>query len=1144
MGMIAQPPTSTSHHARLVDSLVRTASEVAISTFTPSMINYILFPVTQILRQSDPSNLPDNFLEAVFRLLSFVVSAWRQCDGGMEVSAWEQLWRFAAAAVGPKLEGKGKGRVRQVGQEVQLESVRLLASLLHPSSEPKNAVHPTPAMLALCATSKSPLMPTLFQTITLLLENSSPRPTHLQLQLSSLQLLRTLITVYLRGKHEVLASVLPGMVSTIAKMVHSEAKGLKGEVAQEAAGLVRDIVVTTLNDTDLRSLGALRSPLDDLGQLADEWANTEQPLPPKEPPPPSPAPSAASSISANPFPPLTASYLAFTSTQLLASMPLILSVLSLHVSHLARHAAVALSHGLISSCHESLALLHQHCLTTLFVLTRDTFDPVRLEARAKLRKLLSSSDFDLKSTVVDLLSDSVNALPRFIVSQQEGRVNELSRLVTAIADTAIEKQRNPIAVLLGPTGRVERWGWALLNCLEFGRPAGWSGTASTTAKSTERGWQHQLGAVPLPLLIESGTITADPDFPFLPLRHVESEATARALSEMLVSLGAAGGEAALHSVEHFILFAKANRRMHISKAVSAVWVGQKVLDGISSAQMSGVDGRISKATRKMARDVAKIVVSMDDDEDEDEDEVEEPARKDNISDALVPVERSTGINALTTLLDRRPLPNSTASAQTRRLHAQAQRGLLTAHCLSTLALASRILSTAFRPLLLASLYTILSHLSSPQPIIAQLAEIALVQVAYHTGYASAQNLVTDNIDYVINVVSQRLTYARLSSTAPLVLIAMIRLVGEPIVLLVHDVVDEIFDALDDYHGYETLASSLLAVLVTLIEAMAGELDATGPRDERLKKKAEYDRIGSPPDPVKDFARFLKWYKDREASRNKEVNEILERAPQHAWGEQKEGRDEGSQEQGEAPMEEEEEPPTRTQEVCTQILEKSIYFLSHHSPFLRARILSLVARATPVLASGNREGDLLPIIDKGWGLILNRLDDPEPYVVTEAAEVVAALCEHVGDFMSRRVLEHAWPGFQRLLNAQKELDKKSALARRGGVGTQSSFTVSHRLHVAILKTAAFVAREVPVDDDVLWQIMVLFRPFLDQRAHEELQSRAMDLYRALGRRDGDALWLVLSATLGTLEGDNGVWSHLLEPTLDIKENAGRCLKQHR
>jgi hypothetical protein len=564
--------------------------------------------------------------------------------------------------------------------------------------------------------------------------------------------------------------------------------------------------------------------------------------------------------------------------------------------------------------------------------------------------------------------------------------------------------------------------------------------------------------------------------------------------------------------------------------VSALWVAERLLEGVANAQ-ERAEGRASKAVRKMAREAARVIVAMDEDEDEEYDD--EPYEAKEESDAVIPIQRGGGLNELTTLLDRPMASNSTASSTTRRLHAQAQRTLLTCSGLSLLSLTSRILSSSFRPLLLNALYDVLSHLASPVVLVRDFASISLAQIAYHTGYASPQNLILDNIDYVINVVSLRLTRARLSHQAPLVLIAMIRLVGGEIVPMVHDVVDEIFDALDDYHGYEALASGLLAVLVTLIEAMKAEVDAEGPSEARFQKISEMRRIDPAPNPERDFARFTGWWDERVEQRRKDMDEILERAPQHAWGEPRgEGEDEPE------PPQDEEMPPTRTQEVATQILDKSIHFITHGSPFLRARILDLIATAVPVLAAGNRESDLLPLIDRAWPSILNRLDDTSPHVVTSSAEVIASLAEHVGDFMSKRILEHAWPRFRRMLEAQRLADTKSALSRRGAgaIGTESSYTSSHRLHAAMLRCARWVVEEVPVNEEVLWEMMLVFWPFLDKRAHEELQRLGRVVYEKLAGRDGDALWVVINATMGELVGDHGVYGYLKESALDIKANA--------
>jgi hypothetical protein len=1065
MALNSSPPTSHSQHAPLLSSLHSTLTALPAGSLNASTINYALYPLTSIIRQSKPIDLPDSFLEATFRVLAFLGQQWRGLEGGMDIIAWEQLWRFTTSCVGPGL-GKGKGKERS--QDVQLEAVNFLSVLLQSDTS-----HPTVEMKSKFGNAKAPLMPTLFQTITLLLSTSSPDPPYLNLQLSSLRLLRQCIR-YLKGQHRVLAAILPGTMSAMSKLVHAGGKGLKGDVAAEIAGVVEDIVVQTLNDQDLRTLGLLRTKLDDLSQLDTDIEGEE---------PETPRPDS----NKDPFPPLSTSYLSFTSAQLLTAIPSILS-LSSHPTHTARIAAGNLAYNLISTCRESLSLVRP-CLTTLLHLSNDDFDPVRNDANEKLRSLLSVPGLD--TDLIEILTSSLNSLPRLITSQQDQQAESTAKLITALAGIDV---RGVIGQLLGPEGKVERWGWSLLSCLEFGRPSG----------SFVKGRQE----------IGDGGL---PGFPHLPLRHVEAESTVRALTTMLISLGQAGGSTALHSVEYFLSFAKTHRGAHIAKAVSAIWVADKLLGGIATAEEDGIDGKVGKATRKMAREAARLATVLDEEVEEEDTPIP--------SDELVPIERTKGLDNVVTMLDKKPLPDSHTADTTRKLHIEGQKMLLGCLSLSLLSTSSRILGSSFRSLLLTSLYTLLAHLGS-RNIISEYAEISLSHVAYNAGYASVQNLVLDNVDYVVNVVSQRLTYRRLDSQAPLVLIAMIRLVGDEIVPMVHDVVDEIFDALDDYHGYESLATSLLAVLMTLVDVMKAEVDATGLTQERMDRKLEMSRLGEPPDPVKDFAKFGRWYGERNKRNQEEMDNVIYRASEEFKKEEVE----------EQPQpEDEEDRPTRSQEVAKAILSKSIYFLTHPSPFLRARVLALIARVTPVLASANRESDLLPSIDQAWGGILNRLEDQEPYVVTEAAEAIASLCENVGDFMSRRVPDYAWPRMQILLDKQRVLDEKSALARRG-FGTETSYSVSHRLHVAVLRTAMFIAQEVPVDDDVLWDMMVMFRWFLDKRAHEDLQAKAMSLYEALGRRDGDALWICLRETLdGT-----GVWGYLADSKLDIELNATNLL----
>lgn len=1124
MGIATQSPTATSQHAKLLDNIRSLAQSLPEEAFVPSLLNYILFPLTTTLRQaSSPGTLPESFLEAAFKLLTLVVEHWREAPGGMDVSAWEQLWRFAVAAVAPRIGGKGKAR--EAGQDMLLDALQLLTALLASRSD-QITPHPTPAMRRTVMDAKATLMPTLFQTITLSVDCVAPHPPNPQLQRTATKLIRTLVS-YLSGQSEILASVLPGVVSAMIKAITASGKSLRGDIAADMAGVITDVVTETLDDSTLRRLGVLKPVIDDLSGLAEEWDKPPDQVPP----------SASQATPSNPFPPITAAYLDFTSQQLQTTVPPVLLLLSNHNSDLARIAAADMAYTLMLRCHDSLPRLTPASLSTLLYLSQDVFEPVRDEALHKLRQLLADNTLPrLDTALVDLLSSGINSLPRLIRSEQDGKVDEAARLVTAIAKITLaaqhESRPNAIAYLLGPGGNVARWAWSLLDCLEFGRPRGWSSAANSAARTAELGWTGRMATSSIPLLIETGDSEAagspvNAKFPHLPLRHVETEATAKALGNMLEALGAAGGEAALYAVDYFIRFAKAHRVRETSKAVSAVWVAQRLLQGVASA------GESTKPVRKMAREVVRVVVAMDDEDDED---VEWDEGEEEPSDALLPVERTKGLDQLTTLLDTTPRNHKSAAAETRRLHARAQRVLLNALSLSTMSTCAHILDTGFRPLLLHALYEVLAYLSSPHDLLQQSAETALAHIAYESGYASVQNLVLDNVDYVVNVVSQRLTYHRLSPHAPLVLIAMIRLVGNDIVPMVHDVVDEIFDALDDFHGYAALASALLAVLTTLIDVMADAISASGPTPERAAAKEEAKRFLAPPDPKADFAKFTTWYNERSAMAQAEVENILERGPQPqgVLG----GDKEDKMDEDEAVKEDEPTPPTRSQEVASQILEKATFYLSHASPFLRARVLGIIARAVPVLAQGGREGDLLPIIDKAWPLILTRLDDSMPYVVVEAAEVIASLAEYVGDYISRRIAD-AWPRLLRLLNAQTELDKKSAVARRGAPGTESEHTISHRLHIALLRTATYIVSEVPVNDDVLWDILLAFRPLLDRRVHEELQIHARKLYAALVERDGDATYVALKATIGTLENDK-TWAYLNSPDLDIASNANIIL----
>lgn len=215
------------------------------------------------------------------------------------------------------------------------------------------------------------------------------------------------------------------------------------------------------------------------------------------------------------------------------------------------------------------------------------------------------------------------------------------------------------------------------------------------------------------------------------------------------------------------------------------------------------------------------------------------------------------------------------------------------------------------------------------------------------------------------------------------------------------------------------------------------------------------------------------------------------------------------EQPQQPSVDEEPPSTPTQILTKQIVTRSLYFLTHGSPVIRARILSLLATSVPVLP----ESALLPSIHSAWPFILNRLADPETFVVAAAASLVEALVTHVGSFMYRRMWNDVWPRYRTMLAKLDVADATNALTRRGrgAVGTESAYTHSHRLYRSFLKSMTATMKGVQSQDTPVWQAILSFRRFLHRHNHDELQRCAREFYIAASANNADVVWLALKMT---------------------------------
>jgi hypothetical protein len=406
-------------------------------------------------------------------------------------------------------------------------------------------------------------------------------------------------------------------------------------------------------------------------------------------------------------------------------------------------------------------------------------------------------------------------------------------------------------------------------------------------------------------------------------------------------------------------------------------------------------------------------------------------------------------------------------------------------------------------------------------------------VSSSLSYASPANLLLSNFDYVLDAVSRRLSRQRLNIDAIKVLLLVVRLVGRDVIEKASDIVEECFDRLDEYHGYDIVVDGLIEVLLEVVKVVEGDEDSHVVREEDTGYATAV-----PPDSTR-MDSFKNWF----ASRND--NESFEEdttdygpAPRRPWGDTDAAvLEEPSPGENQKQSDTDARQMTPTQALSKQIVSRTIYFLTHESTNIRAKILALLSSAVPILP----ESALVTSIHQAWPFILNRLSDPEPFVVTAAAGLVEALSMHVGSFMYRRVWDDVWPRFRTMLQKLEIADSKSALARRGpgSVGTESAYTQSHRLYRSILKTMTASMRGVQVNDKIAWEMLVFFRRFLHNQSHQELQACATQLFVAAGKNNADAVWLVLFST--TVTG-NSPMSFLQKGVWDIKKNSDVILNQ--
>lgn len=411
--------------------------------------------------------------------------------------------------------------------------------------------------------------------------------------------------------------------------------------------------------------------------------------------------------------------------------------------------------------------------------------------------------------------------------------------------------------------------------------------------------------------------------------------------------------------------------------------------------------------------------------------------------------------------------------------------------LETVALQAEHLKSEFRLELIEILYPVVHAVGSSQPQLQRHAIICLNIIAQACDYQSASDLIIQNVDYLVNAVALKLNTFDISPQAPQVLLMMIKLAGSSLLPYLDDLVDSIFAALDNFHGYPRLVELLFSVLREIVSegSKSDVLKLTSGFDTEHRKKPYRPRT------IEDVAKLLSDLNQRKNLSDNEHSDPIEHEPfpHEPWKSATSNANSFEQD----PTDENPNPDTLTTNPSPsppsktyhlhRITQLTQHYLTHPSPTLRLSLLQLTQTSFPLLQS--HEDIFLPLIHTLWPVLISRLYDTETYISISAAHALTQLCQSAGDFLRTR-FETEWDELRRFywrvyhrLRAEK--------------GRGKHFTHAYQTWNALVGLLLALVEYVGVTEQMGDDLLEMLRG--------ELRGRE-DVRRVLDGWNRDAVWL--------------------------------------
>ncbi|CAB4439024.1 unnamed protein product [Rhizophagus irregularis] len=1094
--------TSKTHDIiHTINNLLNTLHSIPDSSrvFDYNLIKYVYIPLLQlynnpVLQQSD------RFVEGFLNCIHFLLTAsWQKY---MVSDQFKQLLILFVSIIGrsPSIDSKVDKQPFTLSEETKFVGVKCILALLPRHTELPGDVDERDQFqieirreLILQELMDIKLRALLARCVYVLLEIISNEKL-LQLRLTSLETLQSLVNNI--EDSGIIAAFLPGMVSTLSKTLVRDQKE-NHMLLTKIVETLSEVIASAMKDED-KVNESLLTKIDSLSDLKNLIPGTDQTSSHNLI---SNVTSTQSSQQQSIFASIcverTRSWLKATKLQIKILISQIFTIRN-HSAWQLRLAFVKFSYKLLSCSAKCLDNCVPILIETLVFYLNDDYEQVSIPCRQNLNMLRLHSQFKNFTPILKENFDTwLTSLPRYLVGLDENaKFNALSLIAgfTSLLGSDIQTVLN---------FSLQRVSDGLLSALEFDT-------------SDVQVVENRLIIGQYDSIEDEHTISSDfdskcivPSFSQPQYKHIREQRVRTCISLVLRLFGYFSNLSFL--IDHFLAYFrdKEFKRFY----AQCIFVIKEILLGAAGIDIGKTSSfEYSKIVMKPAnalQDVKRIARSI----------LREYIESDVIRGLINidPATKAVFDSNRSKSVERKILATSNVSIESQNLIV-----LVNCFILEGIAAISRILGMEFRVELMDALYPILEKVGENNMLIHETADITLAHVSIWCGYSSKKALVLENVDYLVNVVSQKLNQVIVNPQTPQVLTAMIHVVGPPVLPFIDDSIEEIFDALDSYHMkpylLNQLVNVLFAVIITISESVKKEME-----EEQEEVNCNYNPLENEIEISKEIAEFVSQYKtenerETKTSRsNATLEEIGQYFLEHRESKKKleeteynelEDHDDnikGEHDSTSASHNNEEDldkksNPTKSQLICLKIIDKLLHFLTASSPQLRSLVLDVIRISLPVLKSIPKE--LYPLVHRIWPSVLNRLKDQEPYVVLSAVRLIQGISISSGDFFTSRVVQDVWPSFQQLLRQQSVKDEDYS-----GIAT-TKYSRSHKLKKSILETMKIVISEEVLSNQILFQIMDNMWQFLSEEVHEELQNSAIELFKELAKRNADATWLIL------------------------------------